>query len=219
MPYADPEVKKAKQAEYRAANRERLAAAERARQARKLAEDPESWRKRQREQGRKQREARLEHYRAKSRESAKRCYYKKAKDPEFRKKNVQRVAAWVAKNRDKANAAHRRIRRRRVKEDVNYKLGLALRRRLYMAVKGNHRSGTAIQELGCSIEELRRHLEAQFVPGMNWENWSPQGWHIDHIRPLSSFDLTDPDQIKAACHYTNLQPLWAAANQRKHARV
>ena len=69
-----------------------------------------------------------------------------------------------------------------------------------------------IKELGCSIEELKLYLEKQFQIGMTWENWNNTGWHIDHIKPLSKFNLTDINQIKEACHYTNLQPLWAKDN-------
>jgi hypothetical protein len=54
---------------------------------------------------------------------------------------------------------------------------------------------------------------------MTWENWAHRGWHLDHIRPLSSFDLTDEAQLKEAMHYTNLQPLWARDNLRKHAKI
>ena len=54
---------------------------------------------------------------------------------------------------------------------------------------------------------------------MSWDNWNLAGWHIDHIRPLASFDLTDPVQLKQAAHYTNLQPLWAHDNYVKGSRV
>lgn len=57
------------------------------------------------------------------------------------------------------------------------------------------------------------HLEAKFSEGMTWQNYGT--WHIDHIRPLASFDLTDPAQVRLACHFTNLQPLWGADNIRK----
>ena len=54
---------------------------------------------------------------------------------------------------------------------------------------------------------------------MNWKGWSVRGWHIDHIIPLVSFDLTDRKQFLKACHYTNLQPLWAEENLRKGAKI
>ena len=57
--------------------------------------------------------------------------------------------------------------------------------------------------------QLKEHIEKQFVDGMSWDNWALDGWHIDHIKPLASFDLTDRQQLLEACHYTNLQPLWA----------
>ena len=57
--------------------------------------------------------------------------------------------------------------------------------------------------------------ENKFKPGMAWGNHSKDGWHIDHIVPLASFDLSDPDQVKQACHYSNLQPLWTEENLQK----
>jgi hypothetical protein len=69
--------------------------------------------------------------------------------------------------------------------------------------------------VGCSYVELRKLIESKFTEGMTWENWSVNGWHIDHIKPLSSFDLTDTEQLKEACSYNNLQPLWAKDNLKK----
>lgn len=69
--------------------------------------------------------------------------------------------------------------------------------------------------VGCSTSEFMAHLESLFVDGMCWENRGRHGWHVDHVKPLSSFDLTDPDQRLLAFHFTNTQPLWADQNRRK----
>lgn len=53
---------------------------------------------------------------------------------------------------------------------------------------------------------------------MSWDNYGRGGWHIDHIRPLLSFDLSDTEQAKQAFHYSNLQPMWQADNIRKGAK-
>lgn len=75
-------------------------------------------------------------------------------------------------------------------------------------------SDQAVYELvGTSTAGLRAYIESLFVPGMSWDNRSK--WHVDHIRPCCSFDLTDPIQRKQCFHYTNLQPLWAEDNRRK----
>jgi hypothetical protein len=66
---------------------------------------------------------------------------------------------------------------------------------------------------GCVPRQLAAHLEAAFQPGMCWENSAL--WHIDHVRPLAAFDLSDPAQLADACHFSNLQPLWAADNVAK----
>lgn len=94
-------------------------------------------------------------------------------------------------------------------------LARAVRRRLYMARKARCRTGKTLEYLGCSWAELRTHLESQFKPGMTWENYGITGWHIDHIIPLCAFDLTKEEDLRKACHYTNLRPLWAHENIAK----
>jgi hypothetical protein len=79
---------------------------------------------------------------------------------------------------------------------------------------GKMKAASAVRDLGCTIEFLKDWLESKFTPEMTWENYGPV-WHIDHVKPLTAFDLTDPEQAKAACHYTNLQPLPASENIRK----
>ncbi len=119
---------------------------------------------------------------------------------------------WRQDNPEKAKASVKVARKRWVQDPKN-KIALNLRRRLNRALNGQLKVGSAIKELGCSTEQLRQHLEALFQPGMTWENYGQ--WHVDHIKPLAKFDLVDADQLKAACHFMNLQPLWALDNQRK----
>lgn len=120
---------------------------------------------------------------------------------------------WEEANRDSRN----RQRRKRWATDVQWKLKCNIRHRVNLALKNAQKAGSAVEALGCSVEELRVYLESKFQPGMTWENWGLHGWHIDHVVPLSKFDLSDPLEYKKACHYTNLQPLWAFDNLQKGA--
>lgn len=103
--------------------------------------------------------------------------------------------------------------------DIRFKISCSLRIRLSNAIKNNQKSGSAVKDLGCSIEFLKQYFEQKFYSNpetgkiMTWENYGE--WHIDHIIPLSSFDLTNRKQFIKACHYTNLQPLWAKDNFEK----
>jgi hypothetical protein len=103
--------------------------------------------------------------------------------------------------------------RQRYKNNTNHRLSNVLRRRLGKALQNNQKIGSAIKNLGCTISEFKEYLESKFQPGMTWDNYGQ--WHIDHIKPLSKFDLTDLKQLKKVCHYSNLQPLWAKDNLRK----
>lgn len=104
---------------------------------------------------------------------------------------------------------------KRYHSDPEYRLIVNYRTRLNNALKHNWKSGNTITLLGCSVTELRAHLEKQFQPGMTWENYGC-GWHVDHIRPCANFEnLADPDQQRKCFHFSNLQPLWALENLKK----
>lgn len=107
-------------------------------------------------------------------------------------------------------------RRQRLVSNIDLRLASSLRSRLHHALRKNQKNGSAVKDLGCTIEELKMYLESKFQEGMTWDNWSRTGWHIDHIKPLVTYNLSDPIQLKEACHYTNLQPLWAEDNLRKN---
>ena len=135
---------------------------------------------------------------------------------------------YINRDKDKYNSRKRinnmnsntRVRHfYRYKNDSNYRISCVLRARFRAAIKDNTKNGSAVKDLGCSLHEFKQYIESKFQPGMTWDNWSRNGWHIDHIKPLSLFDLTDPEQLKQACHYTNLQPLWAKDNILKSNKV
>jgi len=158
-----------------------------------------------------------------------RDYYIKHKDLELKRKKKyfqdnkdkkrEYQRQYREKNKDKKNLYQTQYETNRYKNDINYKLGKILRSRIRQAIKNNWKSGSAVKDLGCSINFLKSYIQSLFLPSMTWDNWSPTGWHIDHILPLDSFDLSDPIQLKQACHYTNLQPLWAEDNLFKSNKV
>lgn len=108
-------------------------------------------------------------------------------------------------------------RKKRRKADLGYRLKETLRGRIWSALAGQAKSARTQELLGCPVIWLQVHLESQFRPGMSWENYGPV-WHVDHIRPCASFDLSDPEQQKICFHWTNLQPLFAKENLSKGAK-
>jgi hypothetical protein len=134
-----------------------------------------------------------------------------------RKSRTESTRKWYSKNRERVIARSTRYARERRNNDPSFSLLDNLRARLRLALRGKNKAATTMELVGCTREELVAHIEAQFLPGMTWDDRSE--WHIDHIRPCASFDLLDPGQQRACFHYTNLQPLWAADNLRKGARL
>lgn len=94
--------------------------------------------------------------------------------------------------------------------DLQFRLRCNLSRRINNALHGNIKSERTKELLGCSIEELKRYIENKFIQGMTWKNYGL--WHIDHIQPCISFDLSIPDKQRECFNYSNLQPLWAKDN-------
>ena len=122
--------------------------------------------------------------------------------------------AYEANNRESVCAYFRNKR----KTDVQFALACRLRCRVRMAIKcqNGKKCATTIELTGCTIAQLQDHIQKHFRPGMTWGNRSE--WHVDHIRPCASFDLTDPMQQLQCFHYSNLQPLWAVDNLKKGAK-
>lgn len=116
-------------------------------------------------------------------------------------------------------ARWREYQRTRRQTNPTAKLAVTLRNRMSDAIrraKASKKSDQTLKLVGCTWTELQNHISAQFQPGMTWENHGE--WHIDHIRPCASFDLTKEDEQRACFNFTNLQPLWAHENLSKGAK-
>lgn len=148
-----------------------------------------------------------------TKEYKKRHYYqnetqeKKDRRKILNKKYRSRPESKILKNKNEVS---------RKRKDLNYKLASILRSRLYTALKSKRKVGSAVKDLGCTIEQLKIHIESKFYPHpktgelMSWENHgSCYGkWQIDHIEELHTTDLTVHENLSRVCNFKNLQPLW-----------
>lgn len=135
-------------------------------------------------------------------------------NPEKIKLSKQKL---MTKNKDKYYAKTYERNNARRKTDDLYNLKCRLSHRVRMAMKGIglKKSQRTIEMIGCSWEDLVKHIERQFTTGMSWDNRSE--WHIDHIIPLAT--ATCEDDIIQLNHFTNLRPLWAEDNLRKSDKL
>jgi hypothetical protein len=127
--------------------------------------------------------------------------------------NKHKSQEYHQKNRLKINAAKALYQKRRLLIDVNFKLKKNLSKRINDALHKNIKSLKTIELLGCSVMDFKNYFQSKFQDGMSWDNYGK--WHIDHIRPCASFDLSDPKQQLECFNFKNLQPLWALDNIRK----
>jgi hypothetical protein len=143
--------------------------------------------------------------------------YKKQKEIRDLPENKERKRSYDIKYRSDNRQKLNKQRLEKYHSDPNFKIRHLYRTRLNNALRYQYtkKVGSCIKFLGCTILQLKEHLESQFKEGMNWENHNKYGWHIDHIIPCIDFDLTNSEEIKECFHYTNLQPLWWYENLSK----
>lgn len=131
---------------------------------------------------------------------------------------------YSGRDTPKTKAAQIRGRRSnyaREMKDPTLHLKRVLRCRIQKAMKragqSEGRGNSKMRYLGCTPKELRNYLEHMFKKGMSWDNIGE--WHVDHVYPVASFDLSIEAERHKAFHYTNLQPLWARANIKKNDNI
>lgn len=219
--WANPEAARAKSAKFRSENREKVvelrkesyyrrrdeilakARASRlgrleeinAERRRRYAERREFYRMQQREDRKKNREARL------------------ARSREYRLRNIEKI-------REQERVSGLRKFHRRYRSDVAFTLKVRTSALLRASLRDGLKSRKTVELLGYTIDDLRAHLESKFTDGMTWEKFMAGEIHIDHVRPVSSFNITSDqcDDFKECWSLKNLQPLWAVENLRKGAR-
>jgi hypothetical protein len=134
-----------------------------------------------------------------------------------RSANRERVRSYRRRHAERL----REREKTRMETDATYAFARRLRSRVGKAVKVQYsdKAFKTMEVIGCSMTKLLAHLERQFLPGMTWDNYGRYGWHIDHIIPCASFDLSRPDHQKKCFHFSNLRPAWSRHNEGKGSRI
>jgi len=191
-----------------------------------IEENKEEIRKKARESAKQRRSENPEKYREYKRE-----YYAKNKKKcrlaakKYRENNRDKVLEYLKeyhkKNRDRESEYSRKRNKEYRENNPNARISGNLRASMRQALlnKSADKLGSFKEMTGCTPKELKTYLETLFSDGMSWDNYGVHGWHIDHIRPCASFDLTKKDQQKKCFNYKNLQPLWARENLKKGASL
>ena len=139
---------------------------------------------------------------------------------EWRKKNHKKNSTtskrWKKSNPEKVKL-HSKKYLEKLKESPSYKIKDRLRRSFKRWLFKGYKSARTQRLVGCTREEARNWIEAQFLPGMTWGNYG--AWHIDHMLPWEHFNLLDEGTHPQVMHYTNLQPLWGPDNSIKGKKV
>jgi hypothetical protein len=137
-------------------------------------------------------------------------YYQKNRDETLNKQKE-----YWSKPQNKERKALRK--REQWLRDENLRISSNCRGRIHKALKGQKKSKSTEKLVGCSFSELKIYIENKFLDGMTWNNYGE--WHIDHILPCASFDLSQKEEQEKCFHYYNLQPLWAIDNLMKSAKI
>ena len=162
----------------------------------------------------KQRDFRDEN-RERVREQSKINKRREMSDPIKRAKVYKRGNKWAKDNRDKVNKWSKQRHDRKYGTNLQYTINHRISARvaaLFKSIKEGKvvKKSKSLDYISCDAEFLKNHIESQFRDNMDWKT---DNWDIDHIRPVSSFDLTDENQILVCLNWRNLQPLDSVDNR------
>tara|TARA_R110000782_G_scaffold6934_1_gene23555 strand:+ start:100 stop:726 length:627 start_codon:yes stop_codon:yes gene_type:complete len=143
-------------------------------------------------------------------------FYQKTK--EWNSKNPEKVKKWQREWREKNPKYANEWQKNERKNNPQYRIKFNLRERMRKALKGNWKQGKTVELLGLSILEYKEYLSKQFDENMTWDNYGVY-WEIDHIKPCSSFDLTNLEEQKECFIFTNTQPMIISDNRRKSNKI
>ena len=141
-------------------------------------------------------------------------YYQNVISKNREQENI-RNKIWRENNKDKS----REFEKNKKNSNPFYKIIKNITSDLskYIKISEIKKSNRTIKYIGCTPEELRKHLESQFTEGMSWDNYGIIGWHIDHKLPKSL--IMCEEDIFIIFNYKNLQPLWYVDNIRKRNKI
>lgn len=151
---------------------------------------------------------------------------KRIEDEDFLLKEKERSKKYRDANKEKIKESKRKYYQanknsinKKVNDkknsNINLRLQQNLRSRIWHALKNGNKKENFEELIGCSLEELKQHLESKFSSGMSWDNYG-RVWHVDHIKPCCLFDMTIKEQRLECFNYKNLQPLLAEENLSKN---
>lgn len=162
------------------------------------------------------------------------AYYKKCKDAilarnkNYRDKNrltiIEQKKSYYNKNKEAIlqyhqNNKHARNTKLKLKKKthVEFRIVLSLRSRLPTYIR-KYKCSSTIKLLECTKNQLTSWIKYQFSKDMTWDNYGVY-WHIDHVVPISFFDMIKPEEQKLCHHWTNLRPLCKNENYRKSNKI
>lgn len=140
---------------------------------------------------------------------------------EIREKNKELHKAtrekYLSNNKDVIKLRKAKYRKIKREHDPKFRLNHSISRSINDCLSGRKNGKRWVDLVGYTKYELFKHLENQFKPGMTWENYGVFGWHVDHIRPIASFNFINPEdeEFKQCWALENLQPLWWQDNIAK----